>query len=127
MTIPLAYIAGPYSGANTFQTEANIFQARLTGEAVSRLGAMPVIPQANTAHFDHIHNHQWWYDATMQLMRRCDVVVMSHRWEESTGAKDELNEAEMLEMPVFFPYDDTGEPEDGWARLREWIEEFLAR
>ena len=38
---------------------------------------------------------------TLELMRRCDAVVVIPGWEHSTGTKAEIDEAMRLEIPVF--------------------------
>ena len=35
----------------------------------------------------------FWLEATLELLRRCDLVVMMENWEESTGARGEHDEA----------------------------------
>lgn len=97
----IIYIAGPYRGTTPWQVELNIHRARELGAAVASLGGLPVIPQANTAHFDGLAPDQFWLDGTLELMRRCDAVMLTRDWARSSGARAEREEALRLGLPVF--------------------------
>lgn len=74
----LVYVAAPYTGKTHLDVEKNILRARIMGAELARAGFAPAIPQANTALYEFIPNcgdAQFWYDATMELMLRCDAVL----------------------------------------------------
>jgi nucleoside 2-deoxyribosyltransferase len=98
----LVYIAGPYRGSSFLKQEQNIAAARAFGAQVPALGAMPVIPHTNTAHFDELAPAQFWLDGTLEMMRRCDAVLAMPNWRQSEGARGEIAEAERIGIPVFF-------------------------
>ena len=104
----LIYVAGHYRHEDPFRVEENIFRARQAGYQIALLGAMPVIPHANTAHYDALHDGQWWLDATLELMRRCDAVYLLPNWRGSNGTKGERAEALRLGLPVFEDMLDVG-------------------
>lgn len=108
----LVYIAGPYRAATAWGVECNIQAARKVGADVVLLGAYAVIPHSNTAHFDGLASDEFWLEGTLELMRRCDAVLMVPGWEASTGARGERAEAERLGPPVFT------EP----SALKAWLE-----
>lgn len=108
----LVYVAGPYRHEDVFRVEEHIFAARQLGYKVALIGAVPVIPHANTAHYDCLHDGQWWLDATLELMRRCDAVIMMKNWQGSAGAQGERVEATRLGMPVFYDV----------LALQEWLD-----
>ena len=99
--MPLVYIAGRYRAATEWDVYCNIEAARQVGVAVAKLGASPLIPQANTAFMGGVMPDQFWLDATMALLRKCDAVMLVWNWELSTGAKLEAAEARRLGIPVF--------------------------
>src|SRR5258708_35264365 len=66
------------------------------------LGGMPVVPHANTSHYDGIGDDQFWLDGTMQLLRRCDAMVCLENWKASSGARAEHEEAVRRGMPIFY-------------------------
>jgi len=97
----LVYIAGPYRGSCPWETDLNIQNARQSGAAIARIGYFPVVPHANTAHYDGVNTDTFWLAGTLELMRRCDVVVMTGAWEESRGSVAERKEAKTLGIPVY--------------------------
>jgi hypothetical protein len=102
----LVYCAGRYRAPTTWERDCNINDARRVGADVARLGAYPVIPQSNTAHMDGLCDDRFWLDGTLELLRRCDAVVMCPGWETSSGSRAEKVEAERLGIPVFTKFED---------------------
>lgn len=74
----LVYVAGPFSAPTRAGVEANIARAVAVGLEVAKLGFMPVIPHANTAHpeFEKIQPYPFWISGTTEMLRRCDAMVM---------------------------------------------------
>ena len=101
-TKKLVYVAGPYSAPTRFETESNVHRAEALGVQVARAGAYPVIPHSNTRpYFEDLQGHDFWLAGTMQLMRRCDAVILLENWHQSSGAKAEVDEASAIGLPVF--------------------------
>lgn len=101
MNMILVYVAGPYSAPTPEGVEENCRRAREVGVELSRCGRniFPVIPHQGRE-IEHIGDYVYWCDATLELMRRCDVVFAMSGWEESRGARGEVAEAERLGIPV---------------------------
>jgi len=109
----IVYVAGKYRGETVWDIAENVRTAERVGLEVARCGAMPLIPHANTAHFHGIGPDEFWIEGTLELLRRCDAVMVCHNWKDSAGARAEVTEAERLRLPVFhLP-----------AQLRAWIVE----
>ena len=122
MTPLLIYVAGPYRAPTAWQREQNIHRARVWGMALAKAGAYPVIPHANTAHFDGEAEDTLWLAGTLRLMHRCDGVLMIDGWSQSTGARAEREDADRYALHVL--------DADGWSSrgganvgndLREWL------
>lgn len=126
MTPPLLYIAGPYRASTPWLVAQNIRAAEALGLHIARYGAFPVIPHSMYAHFDKALPDRFFLDATLEIMRRCDGVVLLPTWESSTGAKAEASEAIRLGMPVWVA-DETyrTQPHQLYhgKRLIEWLRE----
>ena len=105
------YIAGKFTAPNSWQRAQNIRAAEIVGFAVAQAGAMPLIPHANTAHFDGTCSPEFWYEGTLELLRRSDAVMLVPEWEDSRGVKPELEEARTRKMPIFMRID----------QLMEWL------
>jgi hypothetical protein len=111
----VVYIAGPFRGSNAWEVEKNIREAEEFGFRVAQLRAMPLIPHANTRFFDGTLTGEFWLEGTIELMRRCDAILLLPTWEQSEGARAERKEAERLGLQVFY----NGDLEHGV--LKHWI------
>jgi len=100
---PLIYVAGRYRAATRAAVAQNIEQARLLGIDAARLGWYPVIPHCNTAHMedDLPHDDDFWLAGTLELMTRCDAVVLVDGWETSEGTAGEIARADQMRLPVY--------------------------
>ena len=98
----LVYIAGPYRGLNHFETHRNINRAWEAAIAVIACpGCFPVVPHLNTAHMDESASPQYFLVGTLELMKRCDAVLLMEGWERSEGARAEYQKAKCLLMPIY--------------------------
>lgn len=98
------YVAGPYRGQTRDAVELNIAVARAVGLLAARKGWAPVVPHCNTSLYDFVTDQltdQFWLGATLELMRRCDAVVLVPGWQLSSGTLAEIVEARRLGIPVF--------------------------
>lgn len=102
MTMRKVYVAGPFRGATPWEVECNVREAEVLALAVAKCGAVPVCPHTMTRFFDKILPDQFWLEATMELLRMCNAIVFTKRWEESNGARAEEAEARRLGLPRFF-------------------------
>lgn len=99
----VVYIAGSFRGANAWEVAKNVRRAEHVAYEVAQLGAMPLCPHANTAHFDGTLTPEFWIEGTTELMRRCDAVVLvdMRDMDSSAGTRGEIAEATRLKLPVF--------------------------
>jgi hypothetical protein len=97
----VVYIAGPFRGATPWDVAENVRRAERLGLEVAKLGAVPLIPHANTANFDGQLTDEFWLDGTLELLRRCDALILTEDWQRSSGARREKEDAESRGQPVF--------------------------
>jgi hypothetical protein len=107
----VVYIAGPFRGATGWEIEQNIRRAEALAFQVAQLGAMPLCPHTNTRFFHGTITDEFWLDGTVELMSRCDGVVLTDDWFRSVGARQEVLRARQLGLPVF----------DSLGALRVWL------
>lgn len=100
---PILYVAGRYRAATRAAIAQNIEKARQLGVEAARRGWYPVIPHCNTAHMedDLVHGDEFWLAGTLELMTRCDAVVLVDGWEGSVGTAGEIAKADQIHLPVF--------------------------
>lgn len=101
----IVYVAGPFTSTDSWTREQNTRKAEDLGFLVAQAGAMPLIPHANTRFFDGLKTPEFWYEGTLELLRRCDAIAIVHGFETSKGTKREIEEAGKLSVPIFFPHE----------------------
>ncbi len=120
----LIYIAGPFNAGHGRSIEDNCRAAEaLAGDLV--LGyprsVHPVVPHSlGRVLFGHQEEAEA-YEGTLELMRRCDAVLLTEAWEQSKGATAERGEAHRRGLPVFEEsdlYSKAGEEPRFFAWLR---------
>ena len=110
------YIAGPYRASNAWALEQNIRTAEYAAYNVAQKGASFICPHTNSRNFDGTITDQFWLDATMELMRRCDaVLVVGIAPEKSVGTTLEIIEAHRTGLPVF-------KGTKAMSHLQRWLE-----
>lgn len=95
------YIAGKYRGPNAWAVEQNIRAAEDIAAKVWAMGHAALCPHANARHMEGVASDDVFLAGTLELMRRCDAVVLVPNWRDSEGARAEVAEAERLGIPVF--------------------------
>lgn len=97
----LVYIAGPFRGPTPWDVEQNIRRIEVLGLEVARCGCAPIMPHPMTRYFDKQLTDQFWLDATMALLERCDAMLLAVDWTRSSGAQLENQRACDRGMPTF--------------------------
>jgi hypothetical protein len=101
----LVYIAGPYSasaGAGT--VDENIQRAREVAVTLWDMGYTVICPHLNTAHFDDEIDlpNKVYVDRDLEIVERCDGIVMLPYWAQSRGAVRELEHAIKHDVEVYY-------------------------
>ena len=105
----LVYIAGKYRDKNLWGVTQNIREAERVMVAYLKMGFAVICPHKNTAYLDgscgdgddHIY-----LDMDLEMLGRCDIIVMLTNWERSEGAKKELEYARAHGLKVVFDHGD---------------------
>jgi nucleoside 2-deoxyribosyltransferase len=100
--IRLVYIAGPFRAPTPWQVEQNIRDAEAISVAVARMpGLFPVCPHTMGRFLSGAAPDKVWLEGDLEMLRRCDAVLLVPRWYRSSGTRAELVEAHRLGIPVF--------------------------
>ena len=97
----VVYVAGRFSAPDQWQRARNVRAAETLAFAVAEAGAMPLNPLANTCNFFATLTDEFWYAGTLELLRRCDAIILTPGWQGSKGVQAEIDEAFARKMPVF--------------------------
>jgi nucleoside 2-deoxyribosyltransferase len=95
------YIAGPFRAKTPWLVEENIRLAERTAIRVALAGHIPLCPHTMYRFFDGSAPDEFWLEGTQELLRRCDGIVMSTGWPQSSGSQAELGLAQARRMPVW--------------------------
>ena len=99
--LPVIYIAGPYRAETPWRVLANVRAAQEAALRVWKLGGVALCPHSNTGLFDGECPDDVWLLGDLELLRRCDAVLMIGGWQKSQGACAERQLAEDLGLPIF--------------------------
>lgn len=97
----VVYIAGPFRAATAYEIELNVRVAEARALEVWRLGAAAICPHANTRFFHGAAPDELWLSGDLELLRRCDALITCRGYENSSGAKAEIEFARANGIPIF--------------------------
>ena len=102
------YIAGPYRSKNNKICEVvqNIRNAEKIALKYWKLGYAVICPHKNTALFDGYCDDKIWLEGDIEILKRCDIIVMMSNYLKSSGAIAELNFATENNIEVIFDYEE---------------------
>ena len=95
----LVYLAGPYRADTAWEIEQNVQWAERLAAQLWKHGFVAVSPHLLTRHFQGIAPDSIFLDGLIELMRRCDCVLVFGR---SPGTDEEVIEASKCELPVYW-------------------------
>lgn len=97
----LIYIAGPYSASTEEGIQAHINEARAVAEKLALRGHHFICPHLNTAGMHKLDVPiKFWYEMDIDILRRCDAILMMHGWNSSFSAAKELEIAGKLGIQI---------------------------
>lgn len=115
----LVYIAGPYTAETHSLIEHNINVARTAAIWCAEHEIHYFCPHLNTAHFEFWApkvSRYFYYEMDLNILRRCDAILLLANWETSIGSRVEQEVAELLDLRRFeWPADLT--------KLHKWAKE----
>jgi len=111
------YIAGPFRAPTPWEQEQNVRRAETVALEVWGLGAVALCPHAMNRFFQDSVPDRIALAGMLTLLRRCDAILMTEGWSESTGSVAELETARRCGMPVWYA-DNIGPMED-WIHGRD--------
>jgi len=107
----VCYIAGPLSAPTAEAREANIRSAEALACAVWDAGAVALCPHSIARHYTGSLPESAWLAGDLELLRRCDALILVPGWEQSVGTRGEVEAAHQRGQPVLTDL----------AQLRGWL------
>jgi hypothetical protein len=95
----IVYLSGRYSG----EIDRNINAARDVAVKLWDMGYTVFTPHLNTYHFemDCKAKYEDYIAGDLEILARCDAMVLLDGWQESVGAKIEKEFAEKVKIPIY--------------------------
>jgi hypothetical protein len=110
----LCYTAGPYRDRRgEWYVHQNIERAAAVALELWKMGFSTICPHKNTSFFGGFCPDATWLAGDLEMIRRCDLVVLLPGWENSEGSKAELAYAGRFAIPAYV-----------WPRDREILAEL---
>lgn len=96
------YVAGPYRAKTEYQVLQNIREAEAIAVELWKMGFAVICPHKNTAFLGGAKDmpDSVWLRGDLEIIERCDAIVLSPRWRTSTGTIAEKEHAQKLGIPV---------------------------
>jgi nucleoside 2-deoxyribosyltransferase len=107
------YVAGPYTANDSWSLEKNIRSAEEISFQVFSLRAVAVCSHTISRYFFGTLNEEFWLEATMNMLSRCDAMVVVEGWKKSSGTLGEIKYAAENDIPIFYSVEE----------LAEWLKE----
>jgi len=98
----IAYVAGPFRAENAWEIEQNIRRAEALSLEIWRTpGWCAICPHTNTRFFQGAAPDSVWLEGDLEILRRCEALVLTPDWMKSSGAREEVREALRMGIPVY--------------------------
>ena len=89
----LIFVCGPYRAATDNERHENIEAARAVAVEVWRKGHYALCPHMNSMFMSGVCDEQQFLDGALEMLRRCDAVIMVDGWKQSGGSMLEFANA----------------------------------
>lgn len=97
----VVYVAGPFRGPNSWAIEQNIRRAEELSLEVWRMGVAAICPHTNTRFFQGAAEDKVWLEGDLEILKRCDALILVPGWENSSGTQAEVAQAKASGQPIF--------------------------
>ena len=97
----IVYIAGPYRARDEAGVWQNIMAARDWAIVVIGRGDTPLTPHLNTMLMGGIVPDEKFLEMGLELLAKCDAILMTGNWENSAGSRAEFQAAARLGIPEY--------------------------
>jgi len=102
--VEILFIAGTYWSSDSNEIERNIRLAEQHSIELWNRGYKVFCPHLNTEHFELKAkvDEKAYRDFDIRMLQSCDAVFALPNWQDSEGARVEIDEAKRLGKPIFY-------------------------
>ena len=99
----LIYVSGPYTAPTEEEINENIQRAEDIAVMLMRNGFDVITPHKNTAGYQQYEfTHERYLEQDINILSRCDAIIMMNGWRDSKGACIEMEYAREENIPIIF-------------------------
>ena len=99
----IIFVSGAYrSKYGIIGRAVNIWKAYQVGRRLVRQGYSCYIPHMNTALMDGLQSEDWFLEATLKMLKHCQILFLMRGWQQSMGARAEWREANERGLTIIF-------------------------
>jgi hypothetical protein len=100
----VVYTAGPYRNGCEWGVKQNIRMAEDVAVQLWAAGYAVICPHANTNFFGGACGcaDSVWLEGDLEIIKRCDIMVVLPGYETSSGTKREIELARNKAMPIYY-------------------------
>lgn len=102
----IVYVAGPIRPKGSQTLQGNLEQAKEIALELWLAGFAVICPHANTdlpiELAEKEMNTARWIEGDLEILRKCDAVVVCPGWETSAGTLEEIGFAKGAGIPVYY-------------------------
>ena len=102
MSKGIMFISGPYRGDNEWEVTKNIRNAELVALKYWKKGYVVICPHKNSSYFGGELPDERWLKGDLEILSRCDGIVMMRNWKDSEGAMEEWQYAKSHGMNIIY-------------------------
>jgi len=98
----LCYIAGKFRGENHWEIHQNVIKAEMAIPKLLEMGYAPICPHKLTENLQGLFPDQTYLEICLEILKRCDSILMLSNWKDSVGSCEELRKAKEWNKEILF-------------------------
>lgn len=99
----MGYLSGPVSAPTALIRNQHRFRALEVSHQLWELGILHYCPHANSPQVGATDiDYETWMRMDLEVLRRCDWILMTDGWASSEGCRREFNLATALQIPIVY-------------------------
>lgn len=98
----LGYVAGPFRSETQEGVNENIRRAASVGHIIRKHGFAAIVPHLESLHNQEALDEDGWIRHNIELLSRCDFMIVLENWSKSKGTILEIENAKEIGIPIYY-------------------------